>query len=67
MHALVTTLFAAEPCELSLLFYLWYVKCADGLNRIANVSDGGQVKSPLYTSLKLLIISVGEIGEKPEQ
>ena len=33
---------AAEPWDMSLLYYLWYLKSADGLLRIADIENAGQ-------------------------
>ena len=38
-----------EPYEASLLWLLWYVKCAGGSMRIYSTSNGGQVKYDLLS------------------
>ena len=33
---------AAEPQDMSLLYYLWYLKSGDGVLRVADIEDAGQ-------------------------
>ena len=33
---------AAEPEDMSLLYYLWYLKSGDGVLRVAAIEDAGQ-------------------------
>lgn len=42
MYQILHDAMAAEPYDMSLLYYLWYLKSAGGVNRIANVENAGQ-------------------------
>lgn len=34
----------SEPCEVSVLWFLWYIKCCGGQKRIFSTTNGGQVR-----------------------
>ena len=42
MYQIFHDAMAAEPYDISLLYYLWYLKSAGGVNRIADVENAGQ-------------------------
>jgi monoamine oxidase len=52
----------AEDHELSLLFFLWYLRQGQGVNRIWKIKDGAQERKIIGGSQQLSIKMAKELG-----
>lgn len=55
---------AAEPYDMSLLYYLWYLKSAGGVSRIANVENAGQERKFIGGSQQICKKIAKSLGDK---
>ncbi|XP_072013001.1 amine oxidase [flavin-containing] B-like [Amphiura filiformis] len=53
MLTIVRAAFATEPENISLLFFLWYIKCGGGFERFASNKDGGQERKFIGGSMQI--------------
>ncbi|CAG0881165.1 unnamed protein product, partial [Darwinula stevensoni] len=59
----VHTNVTADPCQVSLLWYLWYVRCADGMFRIWNCHGGAQERKILGGSQQMSLRIAQLLGD----
>ena len=50
---MVRVVVTAEPSEISLLWWLWYVKAGQGSNTVLSTTNGGQVSISMFMKDKL--------------
>ena len=56
--------FCQEPHQMSLLFFLWYMACGNGFDRMISVTDGGQERKFVGGSMQLSERMAKELGDK---
>lgn len=64
MYQILQDAMAAEPYDMSLLYYLWYLKSAGGVNMIANVENAGQERKFMGGSQQVSKKLAQILGEK---